>query len=71
MRLGGQPDALDVRTVGVDGARLHFEVRRGDGTTCAASVPFPRPVVDRRQVRAAVVELYERARAAEGLSDRT
>ena len=63
--LGGQPGADDVRTTGVDGAALHLTATVG-GAQVPVQVPFARPVTERRELRAAVVELAERARTAGG-----
>ena len=68
--LGGVQDAVDAQAVGVDAAGMQFDVRRPDGTSRAVSVPFAAPVQERPQVRAAVVELYERACGAAGLTPR-
>ncbi len=63
--LGGQPQAADVRTTGVDSSALHLLADVG-GAQVPVRVPFARPVRDRSELRAAVVELAERARSAGG-----
>lgn len=64
--LAGAHDAVDAETVGVDATRMHFAVRRADGSVRSTAVAFAAPVAERAQVRTAVVELYERACAAAG-----
>ena len=60
-RLGGQPRATTVRTVGVDTAAMHFSATV-DGATTAVRVPFAEPVRERPEIRTAVVELARRAK---------
>ena len=69
-QLGGMPDAVDAEAVDVDTEQMRFSVRRQDGSTRQVSVPFADPVTERAQVRAAVVELHERACAAAGVEPR-
>lgn len=68
--LGGVDDVVAAETVGVDAAGLAFQVRRSGGAVVLVAVPFAAPVAGRPEVRAAVVELYERACAAAGLAPR-
>lgn len=56
--LGGRPGATAVRTTGVDGAGLRFDV---DGEPLV--VPFAREITTRAEIREQVVALH---RAAEG-----
>ena len=69
-QLAGMPDAVDAEAVAVDTEQMRFAVRRPDGSTQQVSVAFVHPVTERAQVRAAVVELYERACAAAGVEPR-
>ena len=68
--LAGVEGAVDAETTGVDAQAMHFLVRRSDGSTQETSVAFAQPVTARPEVRAAVVEMYERACAAAGLPPR-
>jgi len=63
--LGGRPDAVRVRTTGVDGAGLDLEVLEPE--RALVRVPFPAPVTERAEVRHAVVALHAQARAAAGV----
>ncbi len=67
--LGGTPAATRARTVGVDGSGLVFEADV-EGGRVRVPVAFAEPVTSRPQVRAAVVALHDRARAAAGLPAR-
>lgn len=60
--LGGVPSARQATAVDVDGAGMAFRVLADDGEQTVV-VPFARPVAVRVDVRTAVVELHERARA--------
>lgn len=68
--LGEVPDAVDATAVDVDPAGMRFDASRADGTTVTAKVSFATPALERPQVRVAVVELYERACAAAGVTPR-
>lgn len=68
--LGSVPDAVVATAVDVDGAGMRFATTGADGSSAEVVVPFAEPVTERPQVRAAVVELYERACAAAGLAPR-
>ncbi len=68
--LGGQPDAERVVTHGLDSEAMHFTAWTGE-TRTEVSVPFDEPVLDRPQVRLAVVRMHERACDAAGLPRRT
>ena len=67
--LGGQPDATQAVTDGFDSAAMHFTVEV-DGGRRAVTVPFDEPVLERPQVRLAVVRLHEKACDAAGLARR-
>lgn len=68
--LAGAGDAVDAEAVGVDETGMRFRVRAADASTREVSVEFATPVTERAQVRAAVVELYDRACAATGTPPR-
>jgi putative heme iron utilization protein len=68
--LAGVADVVDAETVAVDGHGMRFAVRASDGGAQEVTVAFAAPVAERAEVRTAVVELYERARAAAGLPPR-
>lgn len=67
--LGGRPEAERVVTHGFDSEAMHFTAWSGERSV-ALSVPFEEPVVERPQVRQAVVRLYEKACDAAGLPRR-
>lgn len=69
--LGGVSDAVDATAVHVDAAAMRFQASRSDGTSATVEVPFATPAIERKQVRVAVVELYERACAAAGVTPRS
>lgn len=60
--LGEVPDAVAARTTDLDGDGLVLTVTRRGGDEQVVRVPFAAPVTERAEVRAAVVELHERAR---------
>jgi putative heme iron utilization protein len=64
--LGGYPDATGAECSGLDryGIDLALSTSRG---RAPARVPFPAPLTDRAQLRAAAVELTQRARTAAGM----
>lgn len=68
--LGGQPGAERVVTHGLDSEAMHFTAWTGE-TPTEVSVPFEEPVLERPQVRLAVVRMHERACDAAGLPRRT
>lgn len=67
--LGGRPEAERVVTDGFDSEAMHFTVWSGEQAD-AVSVPFDEPVLERPQVRLAVVRLHEKACDAAGLARR-
>jgi ribonuclease PH len=68
--IGAMPTAVHAQAVDVDPSAVHFQVTQPDGSTATAMVAFATPALERAQVRVAVVELYERACAAAGLTPR-
>lgn len=67
--LGGLPEAVSARVVGVDKDGIDFEATDG-GSTVATRVPWGRTLASRAEVRGEVVRLYQEACASLGIEPR-
>ncbi len=67
--LGGRPTAQQASMSGLDAEAAVFEAVV-DGVTETVRVPWSEPVTERAQVRAEVVQMYQRACSASGIEPR-
>ncbi len=67
--LGGLPSAQQATMSGLDAEAAVFDAVV-DGVTESIRVPWSEPVTERAQVRAEVVQMYQRACSAAGIEPR-
>ena len=67
--LGDAPDATAARMTGMDGQAGEYTVTVGSGER-AVRIPWSKPLTERPQIRAEVVDLYRRACRELGLTPR-